>query len=183
MIPLVDVDASLIYGVPFVAKASSEGELWQHKEMKVLVQQLFRYLITHQVALVLMCDEGNHKQRIVSGVGVGGSEEFLYHAMNTQHIFLLIAEETNDTVPFVPNGVLYRYANRPDQMLHHGSGNPNDSMVDAAHDTEDMYYDYVVESLGCVETCSMNPFDRKHETYGHRLRNDHRASKDSSPLF
>eukprot|EP00957_Ditylum_brightwellii_P160230 12198797-Ditylum_brightwellii.AAC.1 len=55
LIPLPSVDASLIYGVPISARAGLEVDLIRYKEMQLLVRQLWKYLATNDVAVLMRC--------------------------------------------------------------------------------------------------------------------------------
>ena len=160
MTRLTDIDASLIYGVPFLAKASSDGDLQQYKEMKVLVQQLWKYLVTHQMALVLQMVQG--KRQMEESVRSG----CLYHS--NRQVFLLIAEENGEVTSSSSNGIMYRYANSTDKILYLGS----DELTDSSSAAQDMYYDYIVQSLERVQTSSINIFAKNQWPFDHHSLED-----------
>jgi len=176
MAPLKDIDSALIYGVPMIAKAGSVGDLMQYKEMKGLVQQLWKYLITHQVALVLQIKHGHTKQ-IAEHDKETGACGALYHS--DRQLFLLVVEENTETASLSPHGILYRYADRSDQILHHGCNEPCESMNDAMPDsTEELYYDFIVQSLDNLQTSSINPFCQHHVSSHDQLSDRHQSSED-----
>ena len=178
MTPLADIDACLIYGIPFVAKASSEGDIVQYREMKVLSQQLWKYMVTHQVALVLQMASG---QRVMEARHVKDRKPFeagacLYHS--DRQVFLLVVEENNDATSLPSNGILYRYADRTDQILHNGSNDHSESMN--ADPAQDIYYNYIVQSLEGVQTSSINPFSQHHLSPHAMEAESHQSSDGSS---
>jgi hypothetical protein len=157
MISDSDIDLSLIYGIPFSAKPSSEGELQQFQEMRLLVQQLCKYLTTHQVAIVLQLEQPTNLQNC-------DGKACLYHSDN--QIFLLVAEEKYDKTSPSPNFVLFRYAHSSSQITYrYGSYDLGYPQEDEISETEhDIYYNYIVRSLEYVDTSAINPFSHIHKS-------------------
>jgi hypothetical protein len=135
-------------------------------------------LVTHQVALVLQLDE--RLRSLDTRCDIPGKairvRDFVYNS--DRQVFVLIVEENNDIMPLAPNGILYRYANSPDKILYHGSNDACESM----DSTQDMYYDYVVESFQSVQSCPINPFAQQHETTRDEQKKERQSSEDSGPV-
>lgn len=180
LVPLCSVDLSFIYGVPMRAKAGLEGDLLQYKEMQILVQQLWKYLGSNDLALVLRStnDVGTEFDR---------PKSFGYH--NNHQLFLLIAEKvaedtshTNEETTGMTsssshpdastaaqsseNGVLYRYVSQADCILQQspqnsialGAAKDDGSNCDDFNEQTQVYSDYLRRSLEFLDTAELNPF-------------------------
>uniref|UniRef100_A0A7S4QXI8 Uncharacterized protein n=1 Tax=Ditylum brightwellii TaxID=49249 RepID=A0A7S4QXI8_9STRA len=96
LIPLPSVDASLIYGVPISARAGLEVDLIRYKEMQLLVRQLWKYLATNDVAVLMRCTcqkvHGNNEGSFFVHQSL---QEYgcYFHEEGDDQLFLLMAEE------------------------------------------------------------------------------------------
>lgn len=100
LVPLAEVDLSLMFGVPLITKAALEDDLVLFREMQKLTKEMFRYLHEQDVAIVLRTRSDDIDQ---------GPEK----------VFLLMAQSSADVAN---NGLLYQYASGRDQILEMACG-------------------------------------------------------------
>ena len=100
LVPLAEVDLSLMFGVPLISKAALEDDLVLFREMQKLTKEMFRYLHEQDVAIVLRNRSDNIDQR-------------------QEKVFLLMAQSSADVAN---NGLLYQYVSGRDQILEMACG-------------------------------------------------------------
>ena len=171
IIPVPSVDASLIFGIPMSVRAAVESDLVQYKEMRLLVRQLWRYLGSSDLALLLRCCTA---PQLSGGGGRCMGGYFDYHAEGQYCILMteetLENEEGSSLSNLIPkkgrrghapgNGILYRYA-MSDQLLRDcdegGEEEADGSDPDIA-ETGRQYFEYIEQSLECLDRSSgINP--------------------------
>lgn len=151
LVPLDEVDLSLIYGVPITAKAGLDGDLEQYREMQKLVAELWKYLASKDVAMVLRC--------IKDAEANSYGEEKPFFGGGGQKIFLLMAQipsdemrgESGEKFMATGNGMLYQYLSDGNQILDkRDSGD--------FHEVEDNDYTEVIKcSLEFLDCAKVNP--------------------------
>ena len=159
-----NVNASLIYDTPMVAKAGMKEnyDLTEYREMQHLVQELWRYLKEKEAALLLSCtckDCGDDLQK-------SGQEDFFiltvndeggnYSALEGRNKVNLHSRKNN----FL-QGVLFRYA--INEQLLWDVENEQEIIHDKTEDYQyrgevsQQYYDFIEQSLECVKGKEFNP--------------------------
>ncbi len=181
--PLSSVDASLIHGVPMIARAGFEKDESRYDEMKMLVRQLWTYLSRNSVALVLRVHHPESDEKDLNERGLSKTRSFEYHSSGEQ-LFLLICEEAVQSQPqaldhdsnvdisaaleIVPDnrrhvespchGVLYRYATMS-QLLHFEIEEKGlETIEENVPGLSDHYLDYIERSLDSIVRTGVNPF-------------------------
>ncbi len=186
LVSLSDVDGSLIYGIPLVARAGFENDLDQYNDMQILVHQLWKYLDSKDVALLLRCKytDGKHLEN------TNHSSRFDGYNHAYEQLFLLMVEDSGTTKDdqdtstrlsetslddYTTNkksfsrGILYRYASSV-ELLRHNTGMDIDSEKvltpakktgDSNYDNEihTQYFQYIEKSLDYLEKSEINPYN------------------------
>ena len=146
MVPIVSIDASLLYGIPIEVRPALENGLTQHNQMKDLAQALFRLMSERDCALLLKVGALNDTEISKEGLFNSGEEQFL-----------LMAEELPSTIrgqTAPTSGVLYRVANAEVWIAGTDIDDinaPDDSVSD------DELYEYMTSSIGCLDCSPINP--------------------------
>ena len=167
VVPISSIDASLLYGVPMIAKAgrsseyvassinNNEDEIIQYREMCTLCTQLLKWLDDNDCALLLHCSflPSSSFSNLKDYNHVKIMNRFKSYSTH-EHFFLLMAQhntndtrEINDASHPISNGVLFRYA-MEEQLLYdledkdkyssHQSNAHNTGEADTADDDEDI---------------------------------------------
>jgi hypothetical protein len=171
-IPLSAIDASLLYGVPFVIRAGMEQDYTQFCEMKIVVRSLFRVLQAQEQAILLhgrlpACDE----ERMRSDLGEENDDEKHLHvgsSYQSEQYFVLMAQEIPTSTmnhadwPVTPNcGLLFRMAHF-DHLLNDkamvDSIQGQYQEVDDEHETVVQYMECIENSLSTLSLGTYNPF-------------------------
>ena len=175
LLPVPSIDASLLYSVPMACTAAIDSDLFRYKEMKILCRQLWKFLATKDVALALRC-VGGTKPRVGTNRDEGTlalKPEIAPRTMDRfafleGQCFLLMTEDptgqfgstehslsTRCTSAVAPlTAVLYRYASS-DHLIRDDT---NDSLQDDSDDeTSEQYYEYIDQSLECLDNSPINP--------------------------
>ena len=153
LVPLDDVDLSFIYGVPITAKAGLDGDLEQYREMQKLVTELWKYLASRDVAIVLSC---------VKDINVSSGEKTFFDSDGQQQIFLLMAQipsngmRDGESPVASGNGMLYQYLSNGNQILE----KENDSEYNGV--AGDDYTDLIKSSLEFLDNAAINPCVLQH---------------------
>lgn len=149
-----DVNASLIYGIPMIAKAGMKEnhDLDAYKEMQNLVQQLWRYLNKKDIVLLLR----SIGEKCHEGGGSCGQED--------HYILMVEAQKIEDlSERTVYHGVLFHYALN-EQMLwdmecdgDYGLIHSNEEDENQRRDIEQQYDEFIEQSLDLLERNGHNP--------------------------
>jgi hypothetical protein len=145
LVPLDQVDLSLIYGVPFVAQAGLEGDIEQYKEIQRVYNELLKYLLERDYGLVL-CSETNDRM----GVFSDKPEKNLYLLMARESD--VDVEKSRDTLL---RGTLHRYCRRSSQILEPVS--MTNSVISYDGSNIDVYSEIVKNALEFIPTSVINP--------------------------
>ena len=139
LVPLDEVDMSLIYGVPITATAGLDGDLGQYREMQQLVSELWKHLASRDVAIVLRC--------MKESTFTPAKNKTFYGDDGHRKIFLLMAQisanEREKTNLASGNGMLYQFLSNSNQILEtktdvKGDGNICDEYTDLIKCSLDM---------------------------------------------
>jgi hypothetical protein len=171
LVPLDSIDLSLIYGTPLSAKAGIEGDLDQYKHMQVLVRLLFKYLGSHDVALVLRSSTSNSVCN--------------YNEKNCNTCTFLLMAQVEEGKPkendekfrynATGRGMLYRYVDKAEHIIEeinhcelNDCGDEEDEMVLFSSE-------YIENSLGLLQCLDLTPYAPSIENphkfeVGHNLR-------------
>ncbi len=165
-IPLSNVDSAMIYGVPMTARAAIDDDLSRYNEMKMLSKQMWKYLSSNDIGLVLSV-------RFEEDDGHDGGR----HPRSREELFLLVCEKAVEK-PYVPNidskydrsealgvtvatkhksschGILFRYSTSR-QMLRFV--NEDEVEEDESTAEELQYQDYIERSIEMLATTGLNP--------------------------
>jgi hypothetical protein len=145
LVPLDQVDISLIYGVPFVAKAGLEGDIDQYKEIQRLYNELLKYLLTKDCGLVL-CSETYGR--------MGAFKD-----TPEKNLFLLMAQESDVEVEksrdVLLKGTLHRYCRKSSQILEPDS--MSHAVISYDGSNIDVYSEVVKNALEFIPTAVINP--------------------------
>jgi len=161
-----DINLSLIYGVNMIAKAGIEDhrDFDAYKDMKKLVQQLWKYLHDRDSALLL---------RIIPEELCGAEYYFI----------LLVDSEENSNCKWtkqtdvqkqsinISYGRLFRYAINEQLIWDTENDCGYDMMehVTIGEDDEQEYYSYIERSLNNIDQGTFNPFLRKGTNLDRRM--------------
>ena len=166
-IPLASVDSSLIYGVPMSARAGIDEDESRYNEMKMLVRQMWKYLSSSGIGLVLRvtCEEATEE---------GGKSPY-----GNDELFLLVCEEALEK-PRVSSsdsrydrsealgvdlatktnpscqGMLFRYASKH-QMLRFVNEGEMEEKEEEETAEELQYQDYIERSIEMLANTGLNP--------------------------
>jgi len=164
-IPLSSVDSAMIYGVPMTARAGIDDDLSRYNEMKMLVRQMWKYLSSNDIGLVL-------RMRFEGANGHDDARSY-----SREEYFLLVCEQAVEK-PCVPNndsrydrsealgltvatkhksschGMLFRYASKG-QMLRFVNEDEMDEDENSAEELQ--YQDYLERSIEMLATTGFNP--------------------------
>ena len=161
-IPLSNVDSSMIYGVPMSARAGMDDDEFRCNEMKMLVRQMWKFLSSHEIGLVLRF---NHD----------GNQDF--GPSSGEELFLLVCEQAAEKA-CVPNddskydrsdaarviidakhrsschGMLFRYSTKS-QMLRFVNEEEMEGGEISAEELQ--YQDYIERSIEMLASTGFNP--------------------------
>ena len=155
-IPVQSIDASLIFGIPMIAKAGCECDEIRYFEMRKVVRQLWRWLSVNDVAILL------RGKMLIDNTG------YFFH-----HYFLLITDSPVENVgcegifPKTINGVFFRYA-IGEQLLCDNTIEVK-AEVEGIDESDEQYFEYIEKSMEYIEHHEqgvvLNPFSL--ELIGH----------------
>ena len=164
LIPLLCIDASLLFGIPMVVRAGLESDYEQFHEMKVLVRSLFQCLQVREQAL-LLCGSLRGNARTSSKVvdRPAGDGLFQSPALNAcTQFFVLMSQD----VPYSmlvdgkasSTGLLFRMAH--DDYLLTEALKPSTDYGDSNDDQEmaKQHMEFIESSLSSLDISSFNPF-------------------------
>ena len=169
LLPVPSIDGSLLYSVPMSSTAAMDSDLFRYKEMKILCRQLWKFLATKDVALALRCIGA--KQDEESALEADTASHAIRRVVNDLEgqCFLLMAEDptgnfggsteqslspASGVAPL--NGVLYRYASS-DHLIRDETETVDTLQDEDEEETSQQYYEYIDQSLECLETSPINP--------------------------
>ena len=139
VIPVQSIDASLMFGIPMIAKVGCESDAIRYLEMRKVVRQLWKWLSINDSALLLCvqksCAEGD---------------------TFTQHYYLLLtdspaySEDNEHTHPKSINGVIFRYA-IGDQILYDENNDEYREDLFNFDESDEQYFEYIERSMEYVD--------------------------------
>jgi hypothetical protein len=163
--PVSSVDASLIFGVPIVARAGLESDFDRYREMQQIVRQLWKYLGSNDIALVLRCKYHDDAKEDCWDYTTDDTQLFILMVEDVVERDSLEWQHTSTTVSPIStkrghapaNGILYRYASS-DQLLR-DLNEDGDTFEgdDIETETSKQYAEYIEKSLEFLERGGINP--------------------------
>lgn len=155
VIPIIDIDSSLLYGVPMVAKSGLLSDISRTNEMQILVCSLWKWLIKNDVALLL---RSTYKRENGNAYDVRQDHFILMtDALPGENERSIFSQHTT--------GILFRYADAEKLLLESNissnlSKNGHRSELTSA-ESDDQYFEFIDRSMEFVDRlvagCSVNP--------------------------
>ena len=185
LVSLSDVDGSLIYGIPLMARPGFENDLDQYNDMQILVHQLWKYLDMKDVAMLLRCkytgtehyantnhsrwfDGNNHANEQLFLLMVEDSGTSKHDEDTSTNVSGMSQDDRKSIKKSTSRGILYRYASSVELLQHNrGMDIASEQFFVSAKKTSDgdnddemqtQYFQCIEKSLDYLEKSQVNPY-------------------------